>query len=163
MLALGTTSVQVQNIRQFFREYLDERAEMLRRNAREFATFRQKFYTKRFPLGRMRSERLKRDLEENEEITAVQRHLRMAHVITTTTGGKGPGLRRRYVLARSDARWLIRKVQIECPLCDGRVGERTCQKCHGEGWWTFLRSDQAARAESTSNRKQPPPPWRSRV
>lgn len=157
-----TISIPVQSAKQFFQEYLQERAEITRRSAQEFTAFRQRFYIEDCPLGRLRAKKLDKLLREEERIVAVHSSKSAAEVVTTTSGGEGPSARQRYRLILTHGKWLLQDVDLECPSCHGSTGDTRCPICDGKGWWPYLKSALSDQGAPSGERKKSSPPARWR-
>src|SRR5882762_3756884 len=112
-------------------EYLRERTALLKEDVVRFAAFRRKFYAE--DCRRDNREGILKE-SESETIINVSTTASEAEVITGVEDPKGGIRRLRYRLRAANERWLINRLEIECPSCKGETGNRSCEGCHGTGW-----------------------------
>jgi hypothetical protein len=124
----------MQAAKDFMREFFQERIVEHQREMANRAPFRRRFFA-----SDCKWDSRSRTLEEmqSEDIVSVDEANSKAKVITLS---KSPFFkagaqehRKRYHLQPMDNSWLIRFVEIECPVCHG-LGDANCISCKGTHW-----------------------------
>jgi hypothetical protein len=140
----------MKTIEEFMSAYFRERVLLNERSLRDFAPFREAFYTDNCLMSNRRKADLEHSLTISECIQSVSTFDNMVEVITTHAGPPSLTLSTRYTLRPKADRWLIDCIELECPHCRKSTLSPGCSICKGKGWFHSFE-------KSRSNRCKIPP------
>lgn len=131
---LPSNTDPLQPVEEFMREFFRARIREEQRLQASRIPFRQSYYSADCQWD-SRSQTL--EMFESERIFSIEQMESDAKVITSHVKPFFPPdtktQRLRYCLRVISDKWLITKVQLECPMCLGR-GDETCLFCKGRLW-----------------------------
>src|SRR5437879_3179049 len=103
----------MQAAEEFMKKYIQQSAQVTRREQKHFLRFRARFYTQTCPLGDGRAKRLGKLSRETETLLSVACSGDAAEAITRKSGGGAP-VRLRYILKSVRDGWRIQDMELEC-------------------------------------------------
>jgi hypothetical protein len=132
----------MQSIEDFMQEFFAAKLETNRAWVEHWASFDERYY---HPDWIERRERGFLLASPPETVESVIRSDTSAQVITTGYRFRERQYRQRYHLVAAEEAWQIRRVEIDCVICQAtgknRAGTAPCRVCKGKGW---ISGDDAA-------------------